>query len=105
YRWKHRNPSDAASGTIASAVHNTFEFINHMEMEYLPVYHPSEEERRNPRTYAHNVGQAIAQSLEIPVVPFKYCDKLVYVGKRPYETATQAWKDRFSPDVVMEQKA
>ena len=41
--------------------------IINVEMEYLPVYHPSEEEKKNPMVFANNVRQLMAQELNIPI--------------------------------------
>ena len=36
-------------------------------MEYLPVYHPSEEEKKDAMMFANNVRQLMAQELNIPI--------------------------------------
>ena len=36
-------------------------------MEYLPVYHPSEEEKEDAMVFANNVRQLMAQELNIPI--------------------------------------
>ena len=38
-----------------------------VEMEYLPVYHPSEEEKKDAMMFANNVRQLMAQELNIPI--------------------------------------
>ncbi|XP_076448987.1 lysophosphatidylcholine acyltransferase 2-like isoform X2 [Babylonia areolata] len=47
---------------------------NHMEVEYLPVYHPSKEERTNPKLFANNVRRVMAECLELPVTDHTYDD-------------------------------
>jgi len=41
--------------------------IINVEMEYLPVYHPSEEEKKDAMMFANNVRQLMAQELNIPI--------------------------------------
>ena len=40
--------------------------VNRVEVEFLPVYFPSEEEKRKPELYAGNVQQAMAKALDLP---------------------------------------
>lgn len=42
------------------------QFVNHMEVEYLPVYTPSPEEVKNPMLYAASVQQTMAAALGVP---------------------------------------
>lgn len=44
------------------------------EIEYLPVYKPSEEEKKDPKLYAHNVRQLMAKALGVPTLDFTYDD-------------------------------
>lgn len=44
------------------------QFINHVEVEFLPVYRPSEEERLHPRKFAQNVQVLMAKALNVPIV-------------------------------------
>jgi 1-acyl-sn-glycerol-3-phosphate acyltransferase len=43
------------------------QFCNRVEMKYLPVYYPSEEERNDPLLYANNIQALMASHLRIPV--------------------------------------
>lgn len=47
---------------------------NCMEVEYLPVYYPSIEEKKDPKLYADNVRQAMAEALGVPVTDHTYDD-------------------------------
>lgn len=53
------------------------------EIEFLPVYHPSEEEKKNPKLYARNVQRLMANSLEIPVsdYTFDHCQLMNHAKK------------------------
>ncbi|KAJ1529498.1 hypothetical protein ONE63_006271 [Megalurothrips usitatus] len=44
------------------------------EIEFLPVYVPSEEEKNNPKLYAENVRHLMAKALNIPVSDYTYND-------------------------------
>ncbi|KAK9711134.1 Acyltransferase [Popillia japonica] len=52
------------------------------EIEFLPVYNPSEEERRDPKLFAHNVRAVMAKALGVPVMDYTYDDcKLITRAK------------------------
>jgi lysophosphatidylcholine acyltransferase/lyso-PAF acetyltransferase len=53
--------------------------INYAEITVLPAYYPSEEEQSNPKLYAKNVGDVIAQDLEIEATTTTFADKLKYL--------------------------
>ncbi|CAG9815884.1 unnamed protein product, partial [Phaedon cochleariae] len=44
------------------------------EIEFLPVYNPSEEEKRDPKLFAINVRAVMAKALGIPVIDYSYDD-------------------------------
>nr|CAH7755260.1 unnamed protein product [Callosobruchus chinensis] len=44
------------------------------EIEFLPVYYPSEEEKRDPKLFANNVRAVMAKALGIPVTDYTYND-------------------------------
>ncbi|KAL6063825.1 Lysophosphatidylcholine acyltransferase 2 [Balamuthia mandrillaris] len=50
------------------------QFTNYMEVEYLPVYRPSAEEKKHPQLFAHNVREAMAKALNIPTTEHSYED-------------------------------
>lgn len=41
------------------------QFMNYIEVKKLPVYHPSEEEKEDPKLYAENVRRLMA--CEVPI--------------------------------------
>ncbi|KAK2903518.1 hypothetical protein QQF64_009361 [Cirrhinus molitorella] len=47
---------------------------NEFEIEYLPIYSPSEEEKKNPALFAHNVRRLMAKSLQVPVTDYSFED-------------------------------
>nr|XP_012996283.1 lysophosphatidylcholine acyltransferase 1 [Cavia porcellus] len=50
------------------------QFHNQVEIEFLPVYSPSEEERRNPALYAGNVRRVMAEALGVSVTDYTFED-------------------------------
>ncbi|XP_024083513.1 lysophosphatidylcholine acyltransferase 1 isoform X2 [Cimex lectularius] len=53
------------------------------EIEFLPVYKPSEAEKKDPKLYADNVRQHMAKILGVPTMDYTYNDcKLVSKAKR-----------------------
>ncbi|KGL74170.1 Lysophosphatidylcholine acyltransferase 1, partial [Tinamus guttatus] len=47
---------------------------NSVEIEFLPVYIPSEEERKNPALYATNVRRVMAEALGVSVTDYTFED-------------------------------
>ena len=45
-----------------------------VEVEFLPVYTPSEDEKENPKLYAANVRKVMAEALGIPFTDHTYDD-------------------------------
>uniref|UniRef100_A0A8C6R8A1 Lysophosphatidylcholine acyltransferase 1 n=1 Tax=Nannospalax galili TaxID=1026970 RepID=A0A8C6R8A1_NANGA len=50
------------------------QFQNQVEIEFLPVYSPSEEEKRNPALYASNVRHVMARALGVSVTDYTFED-------------------------------
>ncbi|KAK7812715.1 hypothetical protein U0070_011105 [Myodes glareolus] len=50
------------------------QFQNQVEIEFLPVYCPSEEEKRNPALYASNVRRVMAKALGVSVTDYTFED-------------------------------
>lgn len=44
------------------------------EIEFLPVYSPNEEEKKDPKLYAHNVRNLMARALGVPTSEYSYED-------------------------------
>ncbi|XP_074034901.1 lysophosphatidylcholine acyltransferase isoform X1 [Leptinotarsa decemlineata] len=52
------------------------------EIEFLPVYTPSEEEKRDPKLFANNVRAVMAKALGIPVTDYSYDDCKLMIKAR-----------------------
>ncbi|KAM5264734.1 lysophosphatidylcholine acyltransferase 1 [Ctenodactylus gundi] len=50
------------------------QFHNRVEIEFLPVYSPSEEEKRDPALYASNVRRVMAEALGVSVTDYTFED-------------------------------
>ncbi|XP_044521269.1 lysophosphatidylcholine acyltransferase 1 [Gracilinanus agilis] len=50
------------------------QFHNFVEIEFLPVYTPSEEEKKNPALYANNVRSIMAKALGVSVTDYTFED-------------------------------
>ncbi|XP_054638330.1 lysophosphatidylcholine acyltransferase 1 [Dunckerocampus dactyliophorus] len=47
---------------------------NEFEIEFLPIYTPSEEEKRNPALFAINVRRVMATALGVPITDYSFED-------------------------------
>ncbi|XP_037549295.1 lysophosphatidylcholine acyltransferase 1 [Nematolebias whitei] len=56
---------------------------NSVEIEYLPVYHPSEKEKENPTLFANNVRTLMAQALKVPLTDISFEDQGIIVSQGP----------------------
>ncbi|KAL3859040.1 hypothetical protein ACJMK2_009278 [Sinanodonta woodiana] len=50
------------------------QFHTNLEIEFLPVYVPSEEEKKDPKLFANNVRRKMAECLDIPVTDHTFDD-------------------------------
>ncbi|XP_036135984.1 lysophosphatidylcholine acyltransferase 1 isoform X2 [Molossus molossus] len=50
------------------------QFHNQVEIEFLPVYSPSEEEKKDPALYARNVRSVMAEALGVSVTDYTFED-------------------------------
>ncbi|XP_069913021.1 lysophosphatidylcholine acyltransferase 1 isoform X1 [Oryctolagus cuniculus] len=50
------------------------QFHNQVEIEFLPVYSPSEEEKRDPALFASNVRRVMAEALGVSVTDYTFED-------------------------------
>ncbi|XP_029806953.1 lysophospholipid acyltransferase LPCAT4 isoform X1 [Suricata suricatta] len=65
-----------------------------VDVEFLPVYHPSPEESRNPTLYANNVQRVMAQALGIPATECEFVGSLpvIVVGRLKVALEPQLWE-------------
>ncbi|XP_051527452.1 lysophosphatidylcholine acyltransferase 1 [Myxocyprinus asiaticus] len=56
---------------------------NFVEIEYLPTYTPSEEEKRDPALFANNVRRIMAKALGLPIMDYSFEDCQLAMAKGP----------------------
>uniref|UniRef100_A0A672IF60 Lysophosphatidylcholine acyltransferase 1 n=1 Tax=Salarias fasciatus TaxID=181472 RepID=A0A672IF60_SALFA len=56
---------------------------NSMEIEYLPVYTPSDEEKINPSLFANNVRKLMAEALGAPLTDLSFDDREISLSHGP----------------------
>ncbi|KAF5898110.1 lysophosphatidylcholine acyltransferase 1, partial [Clarias magur] len=59
------------------------QFHNSIEIEFLPVYTPSEEEKKDPALFANNVRHIMAKALQVPTVDYSFEDCQLSMVKGP----------------------
>lgn len=57
------------------------QFHNPMEIEYLPVYTPSEQEKKDPALFANNVRLLMAKALRLPLTDLSFDDCQLSLSK------------------------
>ncbi|XP_002753635.1 lysophospholipid acyltransferase LPCAT4 isoform X1 [Callithrix jacchus] len=65
-----------------------------VDVEFLPVYHPSPEESKDPTLYANNVQRVMAQALGIPATECEFVGSLpvIVVGRLKVALEPQLWE-------------
>ncbi|XP_075867607.1 lysophosphatidylcholine acyltransferase 1 isoform X2 [Nelusetta ayraudi] len=54
---------------------------NAVEIEYLPVYAPSQEEREDPALFANNVRKIMAKALQLPLIDLSFEDRDISMSR------------------------
>jgi len=76
--WTEQTDESFASRFIKMAM----QFHNFVEIDFLPVYTPSEEEKADPILYAENVRSVMAKHMGVPVTEHSYEDaKLIILAR------------------------
>ncbi|KAL4435419.1 hypothetical protein ABPG77_006181 [Micractinium sp. CCAP 211/92] len=68
YRYRRFNPSWGVCNTPFHVYRLLAQFVNHLEIEVLPPYHPSDDELQDWSLYAENVRRLMGQRLGEPLV-------------------------------------
>ncbi|XP_067931379.1 lysophospholipid acyltransferase LPCAT4-like [Watersipora subatra] len=67
--------------------------VTRMEVEFHPVYSPSDEEKTNPELFAQNVRSLMTQYLNIPTTELSYRDMSALVKRsKPKVGVVKLWK-------------
>lgn len=59
------------------------QFHNPIEIEYLPIYTPSEEEKSDPALFANNVRRLMAKALQVPLTELSFDDCQLSLSQGP----------------------
>lgn len=77
FKYHDVSASDPALSTLWLLFRTMCQFYNRMEVQYLPVYYPSEEEKSDPKLFANNVRQVMARALGVPTTEHAYEDVML----------------------------
>lgn len=97
YPWRFYDPcwSIDGPGMMGAIIRMYTQFYNRMEVTFLPVYTPNEEEKRNPKLFAKNVRDLIARELGLPASLHSAEDALLQVQAIKHRIPL----DRFNTDM------
>jgi lysophosphatidylcholine acyltransferase/lyso-PAF acetyltransferase len=93
YPAKNFSPTWESIGGLTHIFRVLTQIQNHVEVTWLPVYYPSEEEKKDPKLYANNVRKVLSKALQIPMVESSFADKVDYhvaIGHRKPVTTNAA---------------
>ncbi|XP_010254931.1 PREDICTED: lysophospholipid acyltransferase LPEAT1 isoform X2 [Nelumbo nucifera] len=78
YPYKRLSPAwDSISG-VRHVILLLCQFVNHIEVTRLPVYHPSEQEKEDPKLYANNVRKLMASEGNLILSDIGLPEKRIY---------------------------
>ncbi|XP_047981574.1 lysophospholipid acyltransferase LPEAT1-like isoform X1 [Salvia hispanica] len=78
YPYQRFSPAwDSISG-VRHVILLLCQFVNYIEVKKLPVYHPSEQEKADPKLYAENVRQLMAREGNLILSDIGLAEKRVY---------------------------
>ncbi|XP_039000506.1 lysophospholipid acyltransferase LPEAT1-like isoform X1 [Hibiscus syriacus] len=80
YPYQRFSPAwDSISG-VRHVVFLLCQFVNHLEVTWLPVYHPSQQEKDNPQLYANNVRKLMAAEGGLILSDIGLAEKRIYIA-------------------------
>ncbi|XP_011074509.1 lysophospholipid acyltransferase LPEAT1 isoform X2 [Sesamum indicum] len=86
YPYQRFSPAwDSISG-VRHVILLLCQFVNHIEVTRLPIYHPSEQEKEDPKLYAENVRRLMAHEGNLILSDIGLAEK------RVYHAALNVWK-------------
>ncbi|XP_022768895.1 lysophospholipid acyltransferase LPEAT1-like isoform X2 [Durio zibethinus] len=78
YRYQRFSPAwDSISG-VRHVVFLLCQFVNHMEVTWLPLYYPSQQEKDDPKLYANNVRRLMASEGNLILSDIGLAEKRIY---------------------------
>lgn len=83
YPHQHVNPAWVDRGILGLVVRLMTQFVNFMEIEYLPVMEPTLREVKDPHLYADRVRRTMARALGVPCTEHSFLDiKLMMTARK-----------------------
>ncbi|GMJ02649.1 LYSOPHOSPHATIDYLETHANOLAMINE ACYLTRANSFERASE1 [Hibiscus trionum] len=80
YPYQRFSPAwDSISG-VRHVIFLLCQFVNHLEVTWLPVYHPSQQEKDNPKLYANNVRKLMAAEGGLILSDIGLAEKRIYLA-------------------------
>ncbi|KAL4311519.1 hypothetical protein GQ457_01G009830 [Hibiscus cannabinus] len=80
YPYQRFSPAwDSISG-VRHVVFLLCQIVNHLEVTWLPVYHPSQQEKDNPKLYANNVRKLMAAEGGLILSDIGLAEKRIYLA-------------------------
>ncbi|XP_052188553.1 lysophospholipid acyltransferase LPEAT1-like isoform X2 [Diospyros lotus] len=78
YPYRRFSPAwDSISG-VRHVIFLLCQFVNYLEVRQLPVYHPSQQEKDNPKLYADNVRRLMAREGNLILSDIGLAEKRIY---------------------------
>ncbi|CAN4122802.1 unnamed protein product [Withania somnifera] len=78
YPYQRLSPAwDSISG-VRHVIFLLCQFVNHLEVTWLPIYYPSQQEKDDPRLYAENVRRLMAHEGNLILSDIGLAEKRVY---------------------------
>ncbi|KAI3460303.1 hypothetical protein Pfo_016966 [Paulownia fortunei] len=78
YPYQRFSPAWESISGVRHAILLLCQFVNYIEVTQLPVYHPSEQEKEDPKLYAENVRQLMAHEGNLILSDIGLAEKRVY---------------------------
>lgn len=84
HRWRHYNPSGCGKNhnPPKALLRTMFQFSNFCQIDILDVHSPSDDEVKDPITFANSVRRSMAEHMQVPVTEQSYADgQLAYASR------------------------
>jgi len=79
YPHKHFSPAWESISAFKHLFRLLTQFSNYVEVTYLPVYVPSQAEKKDPELYSKRVQKLMADALGVPIREYSFQEKVKYL--------------------------
>ncbi|TYJ49269.1 hypothetical protein E1A91_A01G122700v1 [Gossypium mustelinum] len=80
YSYRRFSPAWESISGVRHVVFLLCQFVNNLEVTRLPIYHPSQQEKDNPKLYANNVRKLMAAEGDLIVSDIGLAEKRIYLA-------------------------